>query len=360
MTIREGRWDCQYCGAKAILGRHQACPTCAKSRPEGTKFYMVDDETAVTDQQKIDRANLGADWVCEFCQTSNTADRENCSSCFAARGTSPSQQAKRYAAGEAPRSGDMDMDYVPPERQQPTQAPKAKRPAWLIPAGIGALLFLCLCLCLAVFAFGRPQQAEATVTQTLWERTVQVEAFETVVEEDWSVPSGGRTLSQREEIHHYDQVLSHYETGERQVSEQVQVGTNTYVCGQEDLGNGFFRDIQCTDPVYETQYRTESYQEPVYLSVPVYQTKYSYEIDKWIVKRTERADGDSYQPAWPTINLRAGEREGARQERYTVVFTTADGQTYSQEMSLAEWQTFERGMGVELTISGGRIEEINR
>jgi hypothetical protein len=360
MTIREGRWDCQYCGTTAILGRHQACPNCAKSRPEGTKFYLLDGEAAVAEQQRVDRANLGADWVCEFCRTSNTADRQVCSACQAERGTSPSQQVKRYAAGAAPQSGDMDLDAVPPERQQPTPAPKAQRPAWLLPAGIGAFLFLCLCLCLALLAFGRPQQVEATVSQTLWERTIQVEAWETVVEEDWNLPNGGRLLSQREEIHHYDQVLSHYETRERQVSEQVQVGTNSYVCGQEDLGNGFFRDIQCSDPVYETRYRTESYQEPVYISVPVYQTKYSYEIDRWIVKRTERADGDSFQPAWPRVAPGSNEREGGREERYTIVFTTAEGNSYSQEMSLAEWQTFERGMRVELMISDGRIQEIKR
>ena len=49
-------------------------------------------------------------------------------------------------------------------------------------------------------------------------------------------PAAGRLLSEREEIHHYDQVLDHYETRQRDVEEQVQVGTETYVCGQRDLG----------------------------------------------------------------------------------------------------------------------------
>ena len=37
MAIREGRWDCQYCGTTGIPGREKVCPNCARSRPEGTK-----------------------------------------------------------------------------------------------------------------------------------------------------------------------------------------------------------------------------------------------------------------------------------------------------------------------------------
>ena len=43
MAIREGRWDCQYCGTKGALGRHKACPVCTAPRERGTKFYLPKD-----------------------------------------------------------------------------------------------------------------------------------------------------------------------------------------------------------------------------------------------------------------------------------------------------------------------------
>ena len=71
MAVREGRWDCQYCGTMGILGRHTVCTSCAKSRPEGTKFYLADDAPVVTEGQQLKEAQLGADWICPYCASSN-------------------------------------------------------------------------------------------------------------------------------------------------------------------------------------------------------------------------------------------------------------------------------------------------
>jgi hypothetical protein len=99
MAIREARWDCQYCGTTGILGRHQACSKCGRSRPAGTKFYLAEDEE-VADQKLVEKAAIGPDWVCEFCSSSNPADVSVCQSCHAPReATSPEQQAKEYEPG---------------------------------------------------------------------------------------------------------------------------------------------------------------------------------------------------------------------------------------------------------------------
>ena len=156
-----------------------------------------------------------------------------------------------------------------PSRPKPTAVPKKKRPAWLPIVALLGILFVFACACGAFMLF-RTSEKDVTIDEMSWERTVEVEAFGTVTEEDWDVPSEGRILSQREEIREYEQVISGYVTQQRQVSEQVQTGSRTYVCGQRDLGNGFFEDVECTDPVYETRYRTETYQEPVYEDRPVY------------------------------------------------------------------------------------------
>jgi hypothetical protein len=359
MAVREARWDCQYCATTGILGRHKACTNCGRSRPEGTKFYLAGESDEVKDEKIVEQAKIGPDWVCQFCSSSNPANVDVCQSCHAPReGTSPQQQVKKYAVGMAPKSGDMDLDQ-PVERPSTTPKKSSKAtPAIGIIGAIGGLLLLCICI-FAAFAIFGGQDAEATVSGFSWERTIAVEAFQTVVEEDWEVPAGGRILSQQQEIHHYDQVLDRYETRTRQVSEQVQVGSRTYVCGQRDLGNGFFEDVECTEPVYETQIRTETYEEPIYRDEPVYQTKYTYEIDKWVVVRTAEADGRDHSPVWPVVNIGSDEREGERTEIYTVFFTDEEGKEYSLELTENEWRGYEMGQGVTLKLDAfGNLEEV--
>jgi hypothetical protein len=241
----------------------------------------------------------------------------------------------------------MDLDQ--PRPTKPAPAKKSN-----IPAIIGGIvLFLLLCCC-GIFAFNNlfTRDKTATVESYSWERTVEVEAYGTVTEEDWDVPSGGRILSQREEIREYDQVLVGYETKSRQVSEQVQTGSNTYVCGSRDLGNGFFEDVMCTDPVYETQYSTEYYEDPIYNAVPVYDTLYTYDIDKWSVVRTERSAANHNEPFWPSLSLASDEREGARTEKYELVFVDEDGNRYPMELPYEEWAAFESGREYTITVNG--------
>jgi hypothetical protein len=197
----------------------------------------------------------------------------------------------------------------------------------------------------------RTEEIPVTVDSVYWERTVQIEALETIVEEDWELPEGARLLDQREEIHHYDQSIVGYETKQRQVSEQVQVGERTYVCGQNDLGNGFFEDVECTEPVYETQTRTETYEDPIYEQIPVYRTLYRYEIDRWVDSRLARASGSDLQAYWPETDLAEREREGERDQSYQIVFVDDDGERYEMDFEEDEWLTFERRARYKLKVN---------
>lgn len=351
MAIREGRWDCQYCGTVGVLGRHKSCPVCASARPEGTKFYLPADAEVVTDDELLGYAQIGPDWICAFCSSSNGADRHDCHSCGASReATSEQQKVTTYGLDEVPRSGDMDFSEPAPRPTSKATTNATANRTWMWIAG-GVVAFLLLCCGLPLLfsgAFSNDNQT-VTVDQYSWERAVEVEDFRTVTEEDWTLPAAGRVLAQEERIHHYEEVLERYETRTREVSEQVQVGTNEYVCGQRDLGNGFFEDVMCSDPVYETRYRTESYEEPIYRDEPVYQTFYTYEIDKWIVDRTLSEAGLHAEPFWPNVTLAEGEREGERTESYSIVFvSTDDGETYTLEFPYSEWISYEPG--VEYTL----------
>ena len=126
------------------------------------------------------------------------------------------------------------------------------------------------------------------------------------------------------------------------------------------IATGFFEDVQCERPVYETQSRTETYEEPIYRQEPVYQTLYVYDIDKWIVVRTDEASGRDHSPYWPRAELRSDEREGEKSEVYVVFFTDEEGETHRWETTLASWQAYEMGQEVVLSFDAlGNLEEVN-
>jgi hypothetical protein len=344
MAIREGRWDCPTCGTVALLGRQVRCDGCGNPRPEGIRFYLSDDAAEVTDAQRLAQANAGADWICEHCDASARATESHCPGCGAVRGSSPTQQTREYGMDEVPRDGGKAQ----PVRALAAAPPPRKRRGWKGPAALVAIVG-------GLVWWNGPKEVTATIQAKEWSRAVEVQEYRTVAEEDWSVPEGGRQTRAYRAVRDYRQVLDHYETRTRQVSDRVQTGTRTYTCGQEDMGNGYFRDKTCTEPEYETRYRSESYEEPVYRREPIYDTRYAYQIERWLPDDTVRAQGDaSREPAWPATNIRGEKhREGARIERYVLRFTDGEGKTYEQEVSAQQFARYRQGQPVKLRMKRG-------
>jgi hypothetical protein len=344
MAIREGRWDCPTCGTTGLLGRQLACEGCGNRRPEGIRFYLPDDAAEVTDAERLAEARAGADWICEHCGVSARASQARCPGCGAERGGSPQQQTHEHRFEE------------PAEEEAPralaAMAPPRRRRRWKGPAAILAIVG-------GMVWYNGPVEVTATVAAKDWSRAIEVQEYRTVQEEDWSVPQGGRQKRSFRAIRDYRQVLDHYETKTRQVSERVQTGTRTYTCGQRDMGNGYFEDVTCTEPEYTTNYRTESYQDPVYRQEPIYDTKYAYEIEKWLPDDTAWARGDaSREPAWPAVQIGRGEREGARIQRYVLRFTDDEGKTYEREVTAEQFARYRAGQSVTLRKKrgGGEVE----
>ena len=351
MAIREGRWDCASCGAVGNRGRTVNCPGCGLPRPAGTRFYLPEDAPEITDAEHLAEARAGADWICEHCAASAHATEADCPGCGAPRGSSPTQQVRDYDLDEIPRDG----------RERRTPAPLAaaappKRGSWkgrAVLVGLVALLWW----------FFSPREVTAVVDAKTWDRTVEVQAYRTLRESDWTVPPGGRPVRSYRAIREYRQVLDHYETKERQVSEQVRTGTRTYTCGSTDLGNGNFADRTCTEPTYETRYRTETYQDPVYRQEPVYDTRHDFDIERWARDTVLAVHGEADEPAeaadpaWPVTRLRERQREGARTEKYVLRFREEDGDTYETPVSLDHFQQLRVGAPVRIKVSrAGSVE----
>jgi hypothetical protein len=347
MAVREGRWDCPSCGAAAQMGRDVACGGCGSPRPKGVRFYLPEDAPEVTDAARLAEARAGADWVCEHCGASSRATLADCAGCGAPRGSSPQQAVHEYGEDEIPRSGGrstprpLPVAAVPPKRK----SRKGKVFAGVLAAGIGAMMW-----------GNRTRQVEAEIVAKQWERTVQVEEYRTVTESDWALPSGGTLVRQFRDVREYRQVLDHHETRTRQVSDRVQTGTERRVCGSRDNGNGYFEDVYCSEPVYETRYRTETYQEPVYRREPVYATKYEYRIKRWLPDTLLAARGDTTAPVWPTTRLDGDQREGPKKQAYVLTFRDSEGETYTDTVDISQFSGHRIGQPVRLRVKGGEVE----
>ncbi|HET7229872.1 MAG TPA: Ran-binding zinc finger domain-containing protein [Longimicrobium sp.] len=371
MAVREGRWDCPSCGTRGQLGRNLECGSCGAPRPQGIRFYLPGSEPEVTDAARLAEARAGADWVCEHCGSSTRATASVCSNCDAPRGSSPTQPVRDLPAAQVPhtsadaeRAQAADCDArrarwsqaVAASRQSaapgggvahgPPPPPPATRGKLLAGCGglgaLGVILVMLVTTCQArnrdsyggPQAFASPESdtvtfvvTPAVVTDKEWRRTVVVEELRLVEESGQQVPGGARLLDSHQEVVGHQRVFDHNETTTRTVSEEVQTGTETYTCGQRDLGNGYFEDRTCTRPVYGTRTHTETETEPVYRDEPVYATVYRYQVPRWQLDTTLTATSrDSVPPPWPPVSENPTRRMGERQESRNVRMIPVTGE----------------------------------
>jgi ribosomal protein L37E len=359
MTIREGRWDCARCGTRGLLGRDTECSGCGGARPKDVRFYLPEEEAAVSDAARQAQAEAGADWICEHCGSSTRATRAECQQCGAGRGSSAAQQVRDYGMDEVPRDGSASSrSAAAAAGRAAAAAPTARQQARPRSIGrlVGGAMLVVLCLVLVSQWRSKPFEVDGQVAKTSWERAIEFEEYRTLVESDWTVPPGGRMLTSSQEVRRHDKVRDGYTTEQR--TRRVKAGTEEYVCGQTDMGNGYFQDKLCTRDVYETESYTE--RVPRYREVPVYDTKYSYEIERWVEGRIARSSGMNDPPSWAeAAPSGARERERGRSERYIVHFLDHRGQAFDKTLSEPEWSAFTAGSDVRLRVNRrGQLLEV--
>lgn len=326
MSIRVGRWDCFVCGKKGNLGPETTCGNCGASRPKDVVFYLPTDAQVVEEEQQLAEARAGADWSCSYCATQNKATATMCSNCGNDRAEAEDKDLNtfEYSLDDVPMAGARGFDRP---GQAPPPSPPKRNKLWsrllLIAGVIGAIVLL----------YGINRSIEVPIVDMSWERQIGLEEYKEVQEEDWSTPAGATNVESFRAVHHYDQVLERYETRTRTV--QKQVGTRQVACGQRDLGNGYFETKYCDEPIYENV--QETYEEPIYRQVPIYQTKYRYNVFKWTDAQPMVASAHDNKPHWPTLDSRIAAdpdrfREGERSEVYQITIEQPNGKTKSYEV----------------------------
>lgn len=373
--ILVGLWDCEYCGTTKISGETRDCPNCGRPRGENVKFYLDSTKNYVKEPEKV---NKNPDWLCPYCNSLNSDSVTACVSCGHPRESSDlnyfenhekqaekrshqepahdfetyeqhSYEPEDYTHNETSsyRSSNYQNNFIPSNEQNSIFSSFKFNGRKTLFASIA--IILCFLIVFALI----PKTKTITVDSVQWERNIEVEQYKTVEESGWSLPSGAWGVSQRQEIYSYDHVIDHYETKTRQVSEQVFDGYDISY-SYRDLGNGHFEEIEHQTPRYRTEYHTETYQDPVYKDVPVYKTKYYYNIEKWVFDHNETTSGINDKPYFADLTLERNFREGERTEKYWVIDTK--GNKYTSDFSI--WSAIKSGQTIKVKIRTGKIIEL--
>jgi hypothetical protein len=331
MAIRLGRWDCPVCGQIGNLGNQVSCPSCSSPRGKDVEFYLPSGSNEITDAQLLKEANAGVDWRCDYCDSDNKAIETKCKSCGNEKTESDiNRQSKEYALNEVPTSGQNKKSN---QNKDIDNQKKQHKPKSIIKK----LLFVFGIIIILLVIFLMPRSFKVEVIKHTWFRAIEIENNRLITEEDWKMPASAISLKDSfKAIHHYDKVLSHYQNRTRTVRERV--GSERYVCGSIDKGNGYFEDKYCDRPIYES--RQESYQEPIYKDVPVYATKYRYTIYRWIKDHDISEKGEDKNPKWPVEHLVDNNwREGTKSEKYMLYLRDKKGKEYNQEVDYNLWSS---------------------
>ena len=333
-----GCWDCDYCGADRISGEIKICPHCGKPRGKDITFYMAGPKNYVTDPDKI---NKNPDWLCPYCNTLNPDDNKFCSACGAAR----EESEENYFENKEKEKERREQQEALKPKEQDTSSRSAARSR--LPLFIGLFAALALLVFLLM-----PKTKGLHVDAKSWDRSVKVERYQEVQDSSWDLPDGAWNVTSREEVYTYNHILDHYETRTREVSEQVLDGYDTEV-EYRDLGNGYYEEIEHQVPRYRTEYHTETYEEPVYVDVPVFAKKYYYSIMKWLYDRDEVTSGTDTEPYYAELALSDTERESGRSEQYWIL---SGDKRYRISYDL--WQQIKTGSDIKATVGGGEIIEL--
>lgn len=344
MAVYEARWDCTSCGTRAIRGPLTRCPNCDSPRPKDVRFYLPEDSEEVNDEKHKEAAHGGADWICSHCQSQNKASETECHACGNVRDESSEDvnlTERTYAPGEVPQES-----FAPKRTLHPSEQPQKKKKR-------GSRGFRTILMAAAVLFGGWfllrtfPNKVQVEVTTFHWERQIQLQHREVVSHEDWSTPGGAFDIESFRAVKSYKQVLRGYETRTRKV--KVQTGTERYVCGKIDKGNGYFVDKYCTRPTYE--YRDETYEAPVYDKVPIYATKYRYKIHEWVSRDANiiKAAGKDHDPRWPEDSrLRQSDewRAGPKDATYEITVRESNGSTHREKVPEKTWINLNQGQKI--------------
>jgi hypothetical protein len=306
--VFEMLWDCSSCGTTGLLGKSQRrCPNCGAPQ-DPTKRYFPKPGEAV---EVKGHTFVGADWACAACSTPNGAAASFCVNC------GNPKDGNAAVATKADRIVKDGVVVEPPSTNAPPTKARSSSPLLRLLLAAGALALI-----VVIVLFVWKKDATVDVVAHRWTREIDVERFDAVADSAWcdSLPSGAYNVSRHRAVRTTKKIPDGEDCHDRNV----------------DKGDGTFTvKKECT-----TRYREE----------PVYADKCNFDVDRWHVVRTDKAEGAlTPSPSWPQPRLssssgRGAERTGARREDYVVQLRDAKtGKTHACSYSEAKWRSLPDG-----------------
>lgn len=356
MATYEGKWRCVRCST-ANLGRYLNCQMCGVKRGDDIEFFLEDDASAINSAELLHQANAGADWICRYCDGNNRAFSSQCSSCGSLRSDKDKQLIEETrgvndwseVSQKAVRNAERQQNFQ--EAFQQTQSKKSffsSRLFKFVLLGAGGLMAVFIAIFAGlVYLTTLTYPAEVEVTGLEWTRTITVEEYKTVTENAWEgeLPPNARVQSSERAVHHTERVADGTRTVPETYTEQVSDGTETYVCGRTDKKNGYFEDKTCTRTKYKSITKTRNRSETVYKDVPVYRTRYNYQIEKWVTTDEKNTSGTDFNPQWAAVPADKTHRAGKRTENYVLLCKEFGGENKPHKIKLTaeNWSKFTSG-----------------
>jgi len=287
-------WICPSCDTQNP-GPIKTCTSCGAPQPTDIQFLQVDEERFdfIKDEALIRMAKAGPDIHCPYCGTRNPSTADLCSNCGGEIGVG----GKTRQSGQKVQTiSEAKAAQAAPRVTAPEPKKSLSRGAVIF--GILAILACLVGVILIFMLFLKTDDITATVTDVAWERSINIEAYTTVTDQDWwdEIPGGANIRSCKEAY--------------RYTSDQPQANA-TEVCGEayvEDTGTGVGEVVQ--DCAYE-----------------VYDDYCEYTYMDWIVVDAITETGSDISPIWPFVMLEDDQREGERAEKYTIRFS-GDGERF--------------------------------
>lgn len=301
-------WNCPACGTEKLLGKtHRYCPNCGSPQDPASRYFPTEQDAVAVK----DHVYTGVDWQCSGCDTPNSSVAEFCISCG------------------SPKSGDKKVNLVGEDEktEKAPSAPTAKKGGSKLALGCGLLVIVAVLggITLLVASLLMKKEVDLTVSGHSWTRTIEIEEIQAKSESSWcdETPQNAYSITKTKEKRSEDQVAD----GE--------------ICTKKnkDQGDGTFKQIEeC-----KTKYK----------SVPVYDEKCHYKINKWDTLKVLENKGSALTPApsWPNLpSLKSGnslgsQKKGDSAEHYYVHFKGE--KAYSCDFSESTWASYKVGAKVK-------------
>ena len=297
-------WDCPYCGHKHIPGPTRPCPGCFWWRDRTIDFYEAPDSVVLSPAEVARYA--GPDWICKACGAANPetgAPREQlvCGNCHARQ---VDLDGGRTPLETLPTGVAVERRLSMVSSGSPITGGYVRTISYTDRRILGAVYTLAA---LGLFGLGilglnglstwvyRPRPVAAQVLRRHWRVEVPIEERRPVSEGGWTLPAGAYNVRTETRQQSTRRVQVGTKTETVKVPYEEKVGTRTE-CTTVSRGDGTGERVCSEEPIYETRYRTETEEVPIYREEPVYATWYSYTIDRWQPLRTAVVEGTENMP----------------------------------------------------------------